>query len=246
MENQQFSQLPSQPGISSLSGVGDLLSRSWQIYKERIWVFLGIIILPWLSILPLGLLVAGLMRLPQLLPILSVVILIFALIVIIVTLWSSVALLYAIKEREEKIGIKESFTKGWHKIISYLWISISVGFITLVGFLFFIIPGIIFAVWFSLATYVLVAEDLRGSKALSRSKQLVSGNWWKVFWRFLVLGIITVVIYIIYGLVIALIDIPYINNIAPTILMILLTPFFTTFGFLIYEDLRKIKETAST
>ena len=38
-------------------------------------------------------------------------------------LWSQVALLYAIKDREENIGIKESYHRGWGKITSYFWIS---------------------------------------------------------------------------------------------------------------------------
>ena len=41
------------------------------------------------------------------------------LVLIVVNLWSGVSILYAVKEREQKIGIKESFKRGWHKILSY-------------------------------------------------------------------------------------------------------------------------------
>lgn len=253
MENQQFSSLPSQPQISSLPGVSDLLKRTWQIYKERIWVFLGIMILPILISLGIPLFVSGLSvfiselkQLSILLAMLPLVIFVFVLIAIIINIWARVALLYVIKEREEKIGIKESFAKGWHKIISFFWISLLAGLITIIGFLLFIIPGIILAVWFSLAVYVLVAEGLTGTKALSRSKRLVSGYWWKVFWRFFIIGIIAIVISLTINLISGLVGIPKEINLSSVIILLFFAPFATVYTFLIYEDLRKIKEIAST
>jgi len=233
--------------ITSLPGISDLLSRTWQIYKERIWVFVGIMILPVIIGIVVALIFGGLfvLQIKQffepgliLLPILIVLVLI----AIIIILWSRVALLFAIKERIEKIGIRESFVKSWPKIISYLWISILVGFVTIIGFLLFIIPGIIFSIWFSLAAYVLVAENLTGTKALSRSKQLVSGYWWKIFWRFLIVGIIALIISLVISFIRELIGIPREIDISSIIIALFFTPFAATYTFLIYEDLRKIKE----
>ncbi|HDZ54809.1 MAG TPA: hypothetical protein ENI19_01000 [Candidatus Nealsonbacteria bacterium] len=250
IENQQFSSLPPQPEISSLPGIGDLFSRTWQIYKERIWVFLGIMILPVFINLGIALFSGGLFisvsepeRLSPLLTIWLPVMPIFVLTAIIINLWAPVALLYATKEREEKIRIKESFVRGWHKIISYSWISFLMGIIIFFGFLLFIIPGIIFIIWFSLATYVLVAEDLTGTKALSRSKQLVSGNWWKVFWRFSVITIIAIVISLIINFISRLAGIPREIDIFSVIILLFFVPFAVTYTFLIYEDLRKLKES---
>ena len=157
MANQQITLLP---------GIGDLLSRTWQIYKERIWVFLGIMILP-LIFLFFGVLFVLQIKAFQLELIWMVAFSVLVLISFIIIFWSRVALLFAIKERGEKIGIRESFSRGWPKILSYFWISILVGFVTIIGFLLFIIPGIIFSVWLSFATYVLIAEGLTGTKALS-------------------------------------------------------------------------------
>lgn len=251
MTNQQFSPLSSQPKISSLPGIGDLLSRTWQIYKERIWVFFGIMVLPWLvNFFIIGLPITFLYTSrPQLMPVLPLILIILVTVLIVINLWAGVALIYAIKEREQKIGIKESFIKGWHKIIPYLWISFLVGIVTFIGFLLFIIPGIIFAVWFSLATYVLVAEDLTGTKALSRSKQLVSDNWWRVFWRLIAISIISLAFLLIFNFIIVnnaisgSMSIP-IYVFSPLILLSFI-PFATIYGFLIYEDLRRIKGGAS-
>jgi hypothetical protein len=244
MNTQQSPSISSQSQITSLPGSGDLLKRSWQIYKERISVLLGIMILPVFVVLFATLLLIGIKQLFQLSLVWLLGIIILALSAIILILWSGVALLYVVKEREAKIGLKESFTKARPKIISYLWISLLAGFITLIGFLLFIIPGIIFAVWFSLAVYILVAEDLTGMKALSRSKQLVSGFWWKVFWRFLIIGLIAIIFSLIISLFEELIGIPQEISISSIILSLFFTPFAATYTFLIYEDLRKIKAGA--
>lgn len=154
--------------------------------------------------------------------------------------WSFVALLFAIKEREERIGVFESYKKSFPKLLSFIWISILVASITSGGLLLLIIPGIVFAVWFSLAIYVLVSEDLKGMKALFRSKQLVQGYWWKVFWRFFF-------IYLIASLILSTpsifqhLKIPFVI-VFDILLYPLVIPFLIVFGFLLYENLRQIKE----
>jgi len=254
MGNQAVSQ---QLEVVPLPGVGDLLSRAWRIYKERIRVFLGIMILPFIVSFFSLLFTTGskfliyriyneAILLPWFLRILIFIsplfILPFIILAILLSLWAGLALIFAIKDRGEEIGIRESFLRGWHKIISYLWVSFLVGLVTLAGFLFFVIPGIIFAIWFSLSNYVLVVENLTGTKALSKSKNLVSGNWWPVFWRFLAIDAIAMVIFIPLALVEALFKIP---NIIGPILIFLFSPLVTIYYFLIYENLRRIKEEST-
>lgn len=254
MNNQEFPSAPllstpSQPRIVSLPGPGELLKQAFRIYKDRIGVFLGIAVISFfasLLFIPFFLLSLlfslsfvvfykslGLV----LLLFVILIIIVLGIAVIIVNIWASIALLYAVRERDKKIGIKESFAMAWHKILSYWWVSILVGLITMLGFLLLIIPGIIFAIWFSLAGYVLVSEDLRGMKALLRSKQLIKGYWFKVFWRLLVLNMIIFLIAYIVGLI------PFLRN----IIYLFIAPFSVIFSFLIYENLRQLKggETAA-
>ena len=51
-----------------------------------------------------------------------------------------------------------------------------------------------FVLW-SLAMPALMAEDTRGSRALVRSKELISGNWWPVFGTY----VLTFLIFVIVG-----------------------------------------------
>ena len=55
-----------------------------------------------------------------------------------------------------------------------------------------VIPGIIAAFWFSLATQVVVIEKVHGINALKRSRELMRGNIGNVFVLSLVIGIISI------------------------------------------------------
>jgi len=224
--------------ILTLPGVEDLLKRTWQVYKTRLGTFLGIMVFP--VIVNIVFLIAG-SALITLGPILFFTIFLLIAIAIIIALWAQVSLLYAVKEREIKIGIVESFRRGWPKIISFFWISLLTGFITVGGFLLLIVPGIIFAVWFAISRVVLVSEDFRGMNALLRSKQLVAGYWGKVFWRLIVIGIIVIVIYLGIAFPVIFSVGKLVGNIIGSIIPLFLTPFLVTYSFLIFEDLRKLK-----
>ena len=229
-------QFQSQHQIVSLPGASQLLKETFKIYRSRFWVFVGIMIIPFLFSLPFfGL--AAILRFLEVPWLWLILVISGVLVLTVVSLWASVSLLHAVKEREEKIGIKESFAKGWHKILSYWWVSILVGLITTGGFLLFIIPGIIFSIWFSLALYVLVSEELKGMNALFRSKQLIKGYWREVFWRFLAVGIIVAVIIGPITIVAGKFNIPFVTQIIGA----LMAPFTMTFGFLIYEGLKELK-----
>lgn len=234
-DQQQF--LTSQPQILRLPGFGKLLKRTWQVYKVRLGAFLGILILPVAVNFFLDLLIPEIWSRGPLFALSFII----SFLLVILLFWAEVSLLYAIKEREAKIGVKESFKKGWLKIIPFVWISLLAGLITLGGFFLLIIPGIIFAVWFVLSTYVLVSEDLRGMNALLRSKQLVKENWWGVFWRFLAIGSIGIVIDLIISAIAQFLS-PLLGNIINSIFNLFFIPFALTFGFLIYENLKHQKE----
>jgi hypothetical protein len=265
------SSVPSSPtqektlSSSNLPGVGDLLKRVFSAYKSRLGTLVGIIFIS---------LVAGLILYvaEALFSISSNIIsgfggilasilvsLIWNLTGLFIGFWAQIALIFAIKDREEKIGIVESFRRGWHKIISFAWVSFLVGFIVLGGYMLFMVPGIIFSIWFAFSTFVLISEDLRGMNAIFRSKQLVAGYWWKVLWRFFVMGVIVLAVLIIPFLIyMFLFAGSSVMSVSPAMLArfailitaplfiflfinLFVTPFISVFNFLLYEDLKKQK-----
>ncbi|MFX0161820.1 MAG: zinc ribbon domain-containing protein [Candidatus Hodarchaeota archaeon] len=91
----------------------------------------------------------------------------------------------------KEIDLGKSFRVASSKIFSLIGAALLVGIITLIGSLL-IIPGILFYVWFSLSAQAIILENKSAKASLSRSKELVKGNWWRTF------GVIVVIMIIIY------------------------------------------------
>ncbi len=229
-----------------LSDVNTLLGQTWKIYNARLGTLLGIAAIPMLVLLPLLIigLAAGFLSflvssilfdlgaLKGLIPLLVVLGLI---VVGVITIWSHLALIYAVVKRKENPGIMESYGKVRNRIMSAVWISMLTGLIVSAGYLFFFVPGIIFTVWFCFSFYVLIAEESRGTTPISRSKKLVSGRWWDVFARLaFMLLVLSVVIYLT-GAVSGAVRVPFIGS----LLGFIVTPFPVIYSLLIYEDLKK-------
>lgn len=73
---------------------------------------------------------------------------------------------------------RESLGKAWSRLASLVWLQIVYGFLLVLGMLACFVPGIYFYVAWAVAVPVLLFEDLRGRKALKRSRELLGGRWW--------------------------------------------------------------------
>ncbi|HVY67996.1 MAG TPA: hypothetical protein VHA30_03845, partial [Patescibacteria group bacterium] len=164
--------------------------------------------------------------------------------------WAQVALIHAIKDHAEPIGIKEAFRRSSHKIDAYFMASILVILATVGGFILFIVPGIIFAVWYSLACYIVIGEDAKPVQALKKSRAYVRGSWWSVFGRLLFLILLYLIIYIPVAIVISIIinasgagkeTADTIGQYAGQIVSLLTTPLFAAYGYQVYSNLKALK-----
>jgi len=237
--------------ISSLPGATAIFSQAWAIYKQRLGTFLGVMAIPMLiMVVFLAVLAGGGLLGVSLLSskfaasgigLLILLAILFFVIIFISQAWGQTALLYAIKDSQERIGVMESYRRGWHKIFSYWWVGLLAGFITLGGFLLLIVPGIIFAIWFSLAVFILIAEDLKGMNALLKSKEYVKGKWGGVFWRFFFIGAISLIISLVPVLIFSLLKIPFGSEISRFVIGLFLTPLVMTYSFLVYSNLKALK-----
>lgn len=76
------------------------------------------------------------------------------------------------------------------KTVSHFFVVLFLtGLITALGLLLFIIPGLIFLVWFSFAGIIAVVEG-KGLSALKESKALVVDRFWPVAWRLLIISLL--------------------------------------------------------
>jgi len=154
------------------------------------------------------------------------------------------SLIYSLKEN---IGIKDSFKRSFKILLPYFWVWFLFNVIVAGAFLIFIIPGILFFIWFSLAIFMLLFEEKKGLNALFKSKHLIKGNFWKVFTRFLIVFLIIVGV----AFSLAFVSVHFgqknkqiadpLNQILSYFLWLFLLPFILIYGYLIYNDLKEIK-----
>ncbi len=161
-------------------------------------------------------------------------------------LWGSVALLYAIKDRQERIGIGEAFKRARSTVAAWVWITFLTSVIVLGGTLLFIIPGMIFGVWFSLAAIVLVAEGLRGMSALNKSKAYVKGRVGEIFGLLFLFGLLYVPFYVVTAIVSSVASQfgtagTVLQNIAGLPASLIYIPLLFAFQFVLYEHLKALE-----
>lgn len=230
--------------VKKLRNINQLLKESFEIYRVKIKTLLGIVGLPvgfsflfwlltnflsgtsikysiWFSIISaissLGSLFLWLLAIPS--------------------------LLYSLKENT---SIEESYKRGLKILSSFIWVYFLLNIIITGGLALFIIPGIIFSIWFSLAVFIVVFEGRKGFDALFKSKQLVKGEFWGVLIRFLILGlIILLVLFLVFTLIYFGIENKqievYLNKVISYFVRLFVLPFFLIYGFLIYSNLKEVK-----
>lgn len=269
---------------SSLPGAGVLLGEAWEIYRSKIKIFAGIIVIQFLAVAAVIvlLIVVGLLwgagssifnasaagfnpppAIPE--PDMSGVlmnifnwlagfIIIFLLIgipAVIIQIWGQAAMIYAIKDSVENISATEAYKRSWHKIKSLFWTGLLSFLIIAGGVMLFAIPGIIFAVWFIFASYIVISEDISGMNALLKSREYIRGRGWEVFglllvmfliWMGISLGVqfgLGIISMILSALGLGIIG--FILSLIIWILVALITPFMATYSYLIYKHLKRIK-----
>lgn len=236
-----------------------LMRESWTLYKNNFlfftkiasWLLIPAVILTVLPVIDTGGKFFGIINIFSSLVSLFTVFFLASLI--------SIALVLAINGllKKEKIDMKAIYGASYSKIISYIWISILVTVAILGGTLLLIIPGIIFSIWFSFALYILILEGVRGTQALSASRELVKGYFWPVLWRwvapYFIFGLLLTIIFVIPVYLIGLAlgnpmagfaaETPWWADLISSVLSILTVPLFTIIGVLIYNSLKKEKES---
>lgn len=91
------------------------------------------------------------------------------------------------------------FFKGFDYFGQIVLAKLIGGIFILFGFLFFIIPGIYFAVAYGFASLLVVFTGSEFWPALENSRKLISKKWFSFFGFFLVLGLINILGFLAFG-----------------------------------------------
>jgi hypothetical protein len=95
--------------------------------------------------------------------------------------WAAVSVFIG---REPDMG--EAYRFGYRRLWTIVLVGILYVLVVAFGLILLIVPGIIFAVRFSVFVPAIVVERRRGTEALSRSWNLTRGRSWSVFGAFIV------------------------------------------------------------
>ncbi|MEW6570666.1 MAG: hypothetical protein AB1390_05770 [Nitrospirota bacterium] len=216
---------------TTLSPIGELFVKSWHVFKKRMVTLLFLYLI---SLILFGIAFAVFLGTGYLFAILfpdvrQAIIaggaFIGCIAGFIAMFWGLGSFISAVSD--DTLGFKDALERGSQRIGSFIWLFILLGFIITGGFLLFIVPGIIFTVWFMFSQFILASENEKGMNALLKSKEYVRGFWFDVFLRLFLIWLISLVIGFI--------------PVAGPILSIFFIPFMMVFSFLVYQDLRILK-----
>jgi hypothetical protein len=246
MNNQNFSysEYLQKDYSEKFKSIAQLLKEGWRTYCSKIKILLGIIGLPvgfsFLFWVLMYFLAGTFVKYSFWFSVIEAISYLGSLFL---WLWAIPSLLYNLKENT---GIKESYKKGLKILGPYIWVYFLSTIIIVGGFLLFIVPGILFSIWFSLAIFILIFEGRKGFDTLFRSKHLVGGKFWGVLVRFLVLSlIIGLGLFLIFALIFFGIENrqieSQINKVIGYFIQLLVLPFFLIYTFLIYNNLKEMK-----
>jgi len=139
--------------------------------------------------------------------VLFLTLLIFITTLSVLSMWVNSALSLSIKD-----AVENNPAQNWKTILKsvkpILWpaiyTSLLVGIIIFGGTLLFIVPGIIFSVWYVFSIFAVVFDGKKGLKALKTSKELIVGRWFHIFWRVMAPGFLFGIIATILILIITI------------------------------------------
>ena len=149
---------------------------------------------------------------------------------------------------QEELTPLASYQKAWGVIASYLWIGTIVLFKVILWSLLFIIPGIIFGIFYSFWYLAFLIDNKRGNEALIYSKKIIKPNFWPYVGYSLVLVFIMVVVYLLIGFVVKLLFgvpvrgsfslMPTIGSFFRSILEGIVSIYATIFCYKLYKELK--------
>jgi hypothetical protein len=229
LEQTQSQQQPAE----KLRSIGQLLADSWELFCQRGWGLLTIYLLIGLVIfIPLlitGLLMPALVRQSSILFWGSLIG--AGLFGLLGSAWMMASMFSHICHQQ--LGVFSAIYEGWKRLWQFAGLLIILGLFITGGSLLFIIPGLVFTIWFFFCHYVLAEEGQGGFSALEKSRQLVQGHWWAVFARFLLLLMVVAAVSSLTA------RLPLIGTPLNILFSLLLTPFSLLYCYQLYQDLKR-------
>lgn len=234
----------------------DLLKQAWQIYKANFKLFLRLFALALLAII-LTVVVGFLSAMvfvaagpqnaewpPVFVALAVVLVAMFVLAIIAIQVLAQVSAILVVKqflEGKKEISARKIVGQAKKFILPIVGISLLTAFLATGGIVLFVVPGIIFSIWFSFAYFILIAENKRGFEALLASRDYMRGYMSIVIVRWILYTIATWVITYVPSYMLNQLKLSALSSIYSSVVGILLAPLSLIFGFLLYAAVRARK-----
>lgn len=98
------------------------------------------------------------------------------------------------REVDDEKKFMEAFQYGLSRLIPLFLTGLLLAVLNFGLFLLLIVPGVIFAVYWTFTPMVVLFRDKTGLDAMRESKAIVKGSWWRVFGYFFSVGFIVYVL----------------------------------------------------
>jgi len=222
--------------------IGEVLDRTFRLYKSEFWLFAGIMSLPFFVLFIFNVSIAWLTRsqaaaviaggaphAPQVLPAVIMASIGGGLLLLILTfVLSSIgqaATMFAVSDvyLDRPASIRGSFGQVRGHILQVLGVIFLVGLLVMVGCVFLIIPGIILACRTGVSVPAAMLEDEGPSTAISRSMELTKGFAMQMFLIFVLVWVLAIIGSVVFQL-------PF------TIMAVTPRPHVLPFGLVVLQD----------
>ncbi|MCT4593454.1 MAG: hypothetical protein N4A57_04170 [Anaeromicrobium sp.] len=177
--------------------IGEIFSHSFNVFKNRFKTISAIM----LSIyVPIGVFI-GILTLSMANDMLMIPTLVMAPIAAIGTgilgVAATVGVVYVVESyliRNEDLPYKEALSKAFSIIGGSILLAIVASLLTVIGMILLIIPGIAISVYVIFKYQSIALRGTTVLESLSYSKNLVSGNWWKILFINIVCSLLVLVV----------------------------------------------------
>ena len=237
--------------ISSL----ELLKESWLIYQKNLWKFIEVILYGLVGMIPFFIVTMLIVAYSAsgLSAKVSFSVNMFLGLLVFLAFIASIylAVVYSIRAKVASIlllknnftSAKENFKEAKPYFVRFLGVSLLLVVLVIAWGLVFVIPALIFAIYYGFAQYVLVVEEKRPFSSVERSYDLVKGYFWPVFGRFMLIMAIGIAIYILISW-----PLKYLAetsawfmsyDVFMNLVWVIISPYFIIYPYKIYESLKK-------
>ncbi len=160
----------------------------------------------------------------------------------VVICWGQSLIINFMKKRlESPLPEIKTFIAAGSKSALLMWWSWLLGLLTAIGgFSFFVIPGVIFSIFFAFVPYVVIYEGTSGFAALNASREYTRNRWLPILLRLIIIGIIASLVNSAFGIIASVFDNFIIQSIISSLGLMAMTFIMTIGTALLYENVKNI------